>query len=110
MVWTHEPRNLKRLQQKEVTDIVCLTDLEFATDLSDRASEKISGAAANPANNGNASNAPGQATAAENAQAVLDKQIAKFGLNQLDNGVKAGFSAPTNSNHFFQEQGVIGNQ
>ncbi|MFN6572304.1 hypothetical protein [Dendronalium sp. ChiSLP03b] len=80
--------------------------MEFFTDLSDRASEQISGGQAYSANNGNASNAPGQATATENADALLVKQEAKFG--DLQNGVKAGNTAPENANHFFQEEGIIG--
>jgi hypothetical protein len=81
--------------------------MKYFADLSDRASEKLSGGQAYSANNGNASNAPGQVTATDNADALLDKQQAKFGYLE-NNGAKAGNTAPFNSNHFFQEEGIIG--
>jgi hypothetical protein len=62
---------------------------------------------ANPDNNGNAANAPGQESADNACFNVVHKQ---FDL-ELDTGggPKDGWGAPTNCDHFFQVVGVIGN-
>jgi hypothetical protein len=56
-------------------------------------------AIANPNNNGNGSNAPGQARADENCGNVIDKQTA-MGVS-AGGGPKQGVPAPTNCDHFF---------
>lgn len=79
--------------------------MEFFTELSDLDCEHISGGQAYTANNGNALNAPGQVQAIANGDALLAKQEA---YADKTNGAKAGFNAPENANHYFQEIGVIG--
>ena len=55
-------------------------------------------ASANPANNGKAADAPGQAKATDNCTRAI--------INQSDNGVAGGHQQsvfePTNCDHFFQ--------
>ena|SRR5215211_3379029 len=59
-------------------------------------------AEANPDNNGNAANAPGQVNAETNCDNVIETQE---GSVEAGGGPKAGTGeAPTNCDHFFQEE------
>jgi hypothetical protein len=55
---------------------------------------------------GNSGNAPGQAKANASCDNTIDRQTAK-GV-QAGGGPKAGIDAPTNCDHFFQTEGLIG--
>lgn len=54
---------------------------------------------ANPGNNGNAGNAPGQTNAQANCEQNIGKQIEK-GVS-AGGGPKEGVPAPTNCDHYF---------
>jgi len=57
---------------------------------------------ANPNNNGNAANAPGQAKAQENCSENVFKQTDKE--VEAGGGPKEGFLGPTNCDHNFNEE------
>jgi hypothetical protein len=61
------------------------------------------GAFSNPGSNGNAANAPGQATAKANCSAAFDRQDAN-GVS-AGGGPKAGEPGPLNCDHFFGAPG-----
>ena len=55
---------------------------------------------------GNSGNAPGQEKAGANCGRTIDRQTAKG--TQAGGGPKAGIDAPTNCDHFFQSEGLLG--
>jgi hypothetical protein len=61
------------------------------------------GAFSNPGSNGNAANAPGQATAQDNCGAAFGRQDAN-GIS-AGGGPKAGEPGPLNCDHFFGAPG-----
>ncbi len=62
---------------------------------------------ANPDNNGNAGSAPGYNQAWDNSRQAIRTQTAND--VSAGGGPKQGILAPTNSDHFYQDYGYIGN-